>query len=294
MGQWFSGEQNLATLAYETGYPVVELDGWQSRGHGPLGDHVGGVVLHHTAGPEPSQSSSNFPSLEVVRDGRPGLAGPLAHYGIGYDGTIYVIAAGLAYHAGSGSWNGLSSNAEVIGIEAEDSGNGNWTPEQRDVYPRLVARICQFLGVNETGVCGHKEWTPRKIDPAGINMSEFRAQVRGFLQSPNTIDEVEDLKADERQALLDILQQLTGSRSPGKFPGWASYVDDKQKFTMVDYVRYIDKHVYSLLGEDLASTLRPIVEQAVKNAMGDVSEEKVSAVVDEISSRLRPEENKEQ
>ncbi|MDR7302696.1 N-acetylmuramoyl-L-alanine amidase [Haloactinomyces albus] len=153
-GQWFNRPgSNLATLARETGYPVIEVSGWSTRGNGSLGSHVGVVVCHHTAGPEPEQTSSNYPSLNVVTYGRPGLDGPLSHFGIGYDGTIYVIAAGLAYHAGAGGWAGFSGNSTALGIEAEDSGDGDWTPQQLDVYPRLAARICQFLGIGASAVC---------------------------------------------------------------------------------------------------------------------------------------------
>jgi hypothetical protein len=84
----------LAQAARMTDFPVVEVDGWRSRGHGGM-DTLEGVVLHHTAGP----ASGDYPSLRVVRDGRPGLAGPLAQLGLARSGTIFVIAAGLSYHA---------------------------------------------------------------------------------------------------------------------------------------------------------------------------------------------------
>lgn len=189
MGQWFNGPgEDLATVARATGYPVVEVPGWRGRGHGPLDDYVGVVVCHHTAGPEPEDTAENYPSLGLVRDGRQGLPGPLAHYGIGYDGTVYVIAAGLAYHAGAGGWAGFSGNSVALGIEAEDSGDGDWTGEQRDVYPRLVARACLFLGIDSSRVCAHREWAPeRKEDPAGIDMRRLRARVAHYLRSPSEI-----------------------------------------------------------------------------------------------------------
>lgn len=188
-GQWFDGPgASLATVAGDTGFPVVEVPGWTSRGNGPLGEHVGVVICHHTAGSEPEGTDSNYPSLDIVTHGRPGLDGPLAHFGIGYDGTVYVVAAGLAHHAGSGGWAGLSGNSTALGIEAEDSGDGDWTPQQLDVYPRLVARTCLFLGIDASGVCAHREWAPdRKSDPAGIDMDDFRAQVTAYLAHPDTI-----------------------------------------------------------------------------------------------------------
>lgn len=188
MGQWFNGAVNLATIARKTGYPVSEVSGWKTRGHGPMGNTVKPIVCHHTAGPEPERTESDYPSMRVVRDGRTGLPGPLAQYGIGFSGRIYVIAAGLSYHAGTGSWRGWSGNSVALGIEAEDGGDGDWTAAQLDVYPRLCAVICQFLGVGSAWVCGHKEWAPgRKIDPAGIDMNDFRSKVSYYLNNPSKI-----------------------------------------------------------------------------------------------------------
>lgn len=192
MSQLFTApDHNLATIARETGYPVVEVPGWTTRHHGPFAAHVGATVCHHTAGADPDDTSSNFPSLRAVRDGVPGLAGPLSNYGLGFDGTIYVIASGTCWHAGRGGWAGMTRNSECIGIEAEDAGDGDWTPEQRDCYPRLCAVICQFLGVGAHTVCGHKEWAQppgRKIDPAGIDMPSFRDQVQYYLDHPDQIN----------------------------------------------------------------------------------------------------------
>lgn len=184
MGQWMPWLANAARL---TGYPVTEVPGWQHRGHGPMASFIYGTVCHHTAGPEPA-TGSDYPSLRVVRDGRPGLPGPLAHVGLGYSGRIYVIAAGLAYHAGAGSWRKAKGNSQMVGIEAEDSGDGDWTREQLDCYPRLVAAIQDYLNQGADWVCGHKEWAPhRKIDPAGIDMNSFRRTVADYLARPETI-----------------------------------------------------------------------------------------------------------
>lgn len=189
MSQWFNRPgSNLLTVAQETGYPVKAVQGWETRGHGGLANDVRVIICHHTAGPEPERTASNYPSFNVVKDGRAGLPGPLAQLGMGFDGTIYVFAAGLAYHAGAGSWRGWTGNSIALGIEAEDGGDGDWLPAQLDCYPRLVAALCRFLGVGAEWVCGHKEWAPgRKIDPAGIQMDTFRSKVDYYLKNPSKI-----------------------------------------------------------------------------------------------------------
>ena len=42
----------------------------------------------------------DYPSLTTVTRGRVGLAGPLCNLGIGRTGRVYVVAAGVAWHAG--------------------------------------------------------------------------------------------------------------------------------------------------------------------------------------------------
>lgn len=175
----------LADAARLTGYPVVEVPGWPDRGHGPL-RAVEGVVLHHTAG----AATGDYPSLGVVRDGRPGLSGPLAQLGLGRSGTVFVIAAGVAYHAGASDWAGFTDlNDEFLGIEAESVGTrDDWTPEQRDAYPRLVAALLYFMRRGADRAAGHKEIANppgRKIDPAYWDLVALRARVARLLEDPS-------------------------------------------------------------------------------------------------------------
>ncbi|RCW39989.1 N-acetylmuramoyl-L-alanine amidase [Halopolyspora algeriensis] len=310
MGQWFNRPgSNLATVARDTGYPVVEVPGWTTRGHGPLGNHVGVVVAHHTAGPEPEQTSSNYPSLDVVTHGRPGLPGPLSHFGIGYDGTVYVIAAGLAYHAGRGGWAGFSGNSTALGIEAEDSGDGDWTPQQLDVYPRLVARTCRFLGISAAGVCAHREWAPnRKIDPAGIDMDAFRRRVADYLAHPETIPKEDDVSADEvwnKELLLwhasnpdretmPAWQQLHQARAYSMlaFHRSQATLDAVNRFPqMLEAAGHTDPQaVAEALRPVIAEAVGPVIEGAVADALGQDNAATAETIVDRIAQRLAGEQ----
>jgi hypothetical protein len=173
----------MADVLRAAGLSVQEVGGWRTRGHGSMSD-IRGVLLHHTAG----APTGNYPSLGVVRDGRPGLAGPLAHLGLARDGSWLVIAAGNASHAGLGyvSWCGRDNgNKHLIGVEAESTGRGDWTPAQLASYPRGVAALLRHLGLGADRALAHKEWAPsRKIDPAGWpgGLSGFRATVAGHLR----------------------------------------------------------------------------------------------------------------
>ena len=94
----------LPEVLERAGLKVAEQPGWRTRGHGDMGT-VRGVMCHHTAGPK----NGIMPSLGIVTNGRPELAGPLAQLCLGRDGTYFVVAAGLASHAGAGSWQGITS-----------------------------------------------------------------------------------------------------------------------------------------------------------------------------------------
>jgi len=165
----------LVDAARSTGYPVVEVAGWQTRGHGGM-RAVEGVVGHHTATAD--SAPGDYPSLDIVTNGRADLAGPLCNLGLGRSGTIYVVAAGCAYHAGASRWLGfLDLNDEFLGIEAESAGTGGWTDAQLDAYPKLVAALLRYMSRDVDRYAGHKDVcvpAGRKIDPVGIDTEWLR------------------------------------------------------------------------------------------------------------------------
>jgi hypothetical protein len=124
---------------------------------------------------------TDFPSLNLITyQGNATTPPPLANLGLGRSGTIYVIAAGRANHAGEGNWRGLMGNASVLGIEAEHTGKASdpWPAAQLDAYVKLSAQICQRAGFGVEMVCGHKEWAPRrKIDPISLDMDDMRRRI---------------------------------------------------------------------------------------------------------------------
>ena len=109
----------LERAVKNAGVKYKKVSGWASRGHGTMGS-IKTIVAHHTAGP----LRGNSPSLNVVAYGRPGLSGPLSQLFLARDGTVYLVAAGVSYHAGrvrSSSYG----NSHSIGIEAENTGLSN-------------------------------------------------------------------------------------------------------------------------------------------------------------------------
>lgn len=191
---WLLG---LADVIRRAGYPVVEVSGWQSRGfYRTIGGQrrgdllaVKGVICHHTATPWTTANQHlDYPSLNLVTNGRAGLAGPLAQLGLGRSGTWYVIAAGFANHAGvvhpDHPENGGSYN---VGIEAEASGVGDprdWSAAQMDSYARGCRALMEADGFALGRVLGHKEIAypaGRKIDPS-FSMPAFRARIAALAE----------------------------------------------------------------------------------------------------------------
>lgn len=151
------------------------VSGWRNRGRGAMGS-IQSVMCHHTAGP----ARGNSPSLNVVAYGRPGLSGPLSQLFLARDGTVIIVAAGRANHAGRVSSNRYS-NSHSIGIEAEATGTSSWPSVQIDAYAKLCKALIDEFGLSTSRVVGHKEaGVPRgrKIDP-NFNMDQFRRKVGG-------------------------------------------------------------------------------------------------------------------
>lgn len=167
---------DLADACRKSGLTVIEVDGWRTRGHGDLLG-VNTIVCHHTA--TSAKALGDYPSLRIVRDGRADLPGPLSQLGLGRNGTVYVIAAGVAYHAGA-TFLPRQDNWHAIGIEAEADGLSAWPEPQVEAYARLCAALVEHYGIPIGNVQGHKEVAKplgRKIDP-NFDMTAFRRRVR--------------------------------------------------------------------------------------------------------------------
>ena len=220
----------LPEILEDAGLKVAEQPGWRNRGHGDVGS-IRGVMCHHTVGPR----TGIMPSLRVLTEGRSDLPGPLAQLGLGRDGTYFVVAAGRAFHAGQGNWQGVTTgNTSFIGIEAENTGIATgpqgdpWPEVQVDVYRRGVAAILTKIRANAIMCCGHKEYAlplGRKVDPS-FDMDDFRRQIAaimgGTAPHPSLIPAADDqnrptLRRGARGPLVEVIQNKIGVPVDGKF-----------------------------------------------------------------------------
>ncbi|MFK0217955.1 peptidoglycan-binding protein [Streptomyces vinaceus] len=196
MAQPLSPDRLVEALRAE-GVRVVEYGSWRThnRNHrGPFGP-INGVMIHHTV------SSGTDASVRLCYDGYDSLPGPLCHGVIAKDGTVYLISAGRANHAGGGdarvldaviaegdlpatakhegSAGAVDGNSRFYGFECVNLGDGRdpWPAEQLAAIERTSAAICRAYGWSAASVIGHKEWSDWKSDPRGWSMDDMRERI---------------------------------------------------------------------------------------------------------------------
>lgn len=192
---WLTDLEKLTDPKY--GLNVRFEDGWKRRGAsgGAQMKDVCGVLWHHDVAPR----KGTYPLRGMLRDGRAGLSGPLCHIGFDRDGTVWVVGAGKANHAGKGKVSGVArdgGNTRLIGIEMTSAGTKpwDWTPEQLAAMPLLGAALSDIYGLSSSQHWAHYEYSSTgKIDPAGLpgGISGLRSRIAsvrfgGGTARPNT------------------------------------------------------------------------------------------------------------
>lgn len=155
---------------------VDEIDGWRTNGDGDF-DDIWGIICHHTAGDDVSPAT--------VSRGTPERPGPLSNVLIRRDGTVAVVAAGVARHAGPGYHEDLPHtdvDARTVGVHAELHGHQKYPREQYLSYVRCCAAILRHINQPASHVLGHQEWNTAKRDPC-LSMDQLRADIAAHLDS---------------------------------------------------------------------------------------------------------------
>jgi N-acetyl-anhydromuramyl-L-alanine amidase AmpD len=179
---WTGDPVWIADVLRAQGVKLVEYPGWRNRGHGDFKD-IRGVMVHHTGSDNATAAS--------IANGRPDLAGPLSQLHIARDGTVTVVAVGVAWHAGVGMYPWLPTNMgnwHMIGIECANSGTSptaghraHWPDEQYFALVNCCAALNRRLSQTSARTIGHKEYAGRaqgKWDPGAIDMDILRADIQ--------------------------------------------------------------------------------------------------------------------
>ena len=192
------------------GLDVLEVDGWQTRDRPGLFTPTG-VLWHHTA--TTRRPPHDMPSLDVCIDGRSDLPGPLCQILAGRSGRLAVISVGRCNHAGAGGpLPGIPANdgnRHLVGIELENDGIGEAYPAaQIDAAVTATAVILALLGQTPDRVWFHREWTPRKPDPRGLDAADIRGRVAGRRRTTTSTEGTNMPTTATEQALIGQWQQM--------------------------------------------------------------------------------------
>lgn len=122
-------------IARARGVIVTFEPGWEKRGNGYLSRWVG-VIIHHT-GTSGAGEDRPFPTRTVLRDGHSSLTGPLCNSAGPWDGSIHIVAAHAANHAGASGGRSMGPlpttslfNPYVFGHEIDYPGVTPMSPAQ--------------------------------------------------------------------------------------------------------------------------------------------------------------------
>lgn len=149
----YNWQRWLADEFRAAGLKVVEVQGWENRGRPASTGHFtpnGANTAHHTG--TTTSASRTIPTLQMLITGRPDLPGPLCQWAVGYDGTVYVIAAGRANHAGrvgkrgvAGMPYGADGNAFALGNEVDTNGTQALPAAQREAIFKTHAVVLEHF-----------------------------------------------------------------------------------------------------------------------------------------------------
>lgn len=187
------------------------------------------IILHYT-GMESGEAAERWlcePTSEVS-----------CHYLVHEDGRIVqmVREADRAWHAGRGSWQGVSDiNSRSIGIEIVNpgplAGHPPFPDAQIDAVTALCRDISSRLNIPRERILAHSDVAPgRKIDPGpAFPWEVLHARGVGHLPSPRHPAAIDPIAADEEGEHVECIQSMLnlygyGIEITGRFDAWTKTV----------------------------------------------------------------------
>ncbi|MDQ3223153.1 MAG: N-acetylmuramoyl-L-alanine amidase [Gemmatimonadota bacterium] len=203
------------------GVYVARPGSWEGRGNGQTSRYKG-LVVHHTAG--------NFGrDYSTLYNGRSDLPGPLCNTSGNEDGSVTMIAAHPANHAGaSGGWDTAplprtsSFNAEVWGHEICYPGTVPMRDAQYRTATILGRVVCDVLGVPESHIKFHQgtsvtgKWDPGYANGKTYDIAAFRREAASVQAGVE-----EDMTPDQARQLSQIWA-MAQQNAHGVTGGWGA------------------------------------------------------------------------
>ena len=233
------------------GLQVVEVPNWQTRGHSLTAAKFSGAMAHHTGSFDGGGDAANDLAYSnwLAKVGRPDLKAPLCNFALSAEGVVYIVAAGVAYHAGtakpSGTMAGGNGNLLYLGIEAMNSGSQGWSTKQMAAYVTLCAVICNDLtGNSAETVRGHKETSKTgKWDPGLMDMNKFRKDVKARMTTLKAVK-----KPNDSVQLKGIHYSGLFKNSASKYNKLGKVVSDGQWYK--DLIKVMNKNPAWITGTE--------------------------------------------
>lgn len=193
-------------LAAVAGLPNVVFEpGWDSARIAGKGSFTPSwVMLHHTG-----VAASSLAWLKA-----PGELAPVrgANFLIDRDGTVHVLSARLAYHAGKGGpMGGVAAgmmNHHSWGIEIADRGKAQtMTAAQVTSVGALTAGLLKAAGQGVDRVINHRDWAPRsKVDT--VYPTAFWRNVVGLAMAGPTVT-----TSSKPEVAVGLISKLTAGKA---------------------------------------------------------------------------------
>ncbi|MEB3367427.1 peptidoglycan recognition protein family protein [Saccharopolyspora mangrovi] len=252
--------------------------GYNSRGNGSVWNGPQGGIMHHTA----SAYANALPGTgiyNVLVNGHSTLSGPLCNSAGNEDGSVTIISAGPANHAGAsgGSWarpfpDTRDFNRMVWGHEICYPGVSPMRPAQWNTMVILGQVLCQLLNRGPEWIRGHYEtsvtgkWDPGFAEGRWIDMNEVRRQIAEG--GDDMFDDAAKRRVDNILFRLAGTSDLNEIRRLRGFPGFPSWVNPAHKLTPVNSTRFAHKNTVitgGLLNQMDAEANRIVKELADQN-----------------------------
>jgi Putative peptidoglycan binding domain len=123
----------LKEIWEDLGLTVRAMTGWRDRGRAS-GNTFEVLGCHHTGAAVEIDS--------VLRNGRPGVPGPLCNVALHKNGDVVLVASGRANHFGKATW----PNNRSLGVEATGPQKTGVKFPNRAAYELLAVGFCRFRG----------------------------------------------------------------------------------------------------------------------------------------------------
>lgn len=281
------------------GVTVREAAGWQDRGNGQTSAYEGGLIHHTATGFGIAMPGTGVGNLLI--NGRPDLDGPLCNYAGNDDGSITVIAAHPANHAGASGGRSMGPlptttlfNRRVLGLEIVYPGTSPMRDAQYRpalIWARVVADVVGRGDIErvrahaETSVTG--KWDPGDAPGHTIDMAAFRRAAKNLsLEDDMTPAQAADLDYVKRIA---IENQRRIGLARGEIASLAAVVAADKDIDPAELARLVDTAVakHTPTAAQNAAAIQPLLAEAMRDVIPD---EQANLILRKFAEKLSADE----